>query len=101
MVMPAGLDPLAPIWYNRRTVKSKIHPKWFADAQVTCACGAAFTTGSTMQKISVEVCSNCHPLYTGQQKFLDTAGRVDKFNQRVAAAEAKQAQAAARKEKKA
>ena len=54
-----------------------------------------------MQKISVEVCSNCHPLYTGQQKFLDTAGRVDKFNQRVAAAEAKQAQAAARKEKKA
>ena len=82
-------------------MKSKIHPKWFADAQVTCACGAQFTTGSTMQKISVEVCSNCHPLYTGQQKFLDTAGRVDKFNQRVAAAEAKQAQAAARKEKKA
>jgi large subunit ribosomal protein L31 len=101
MVMPAALDPLAPRWYNRRTVKSKIHPKWFADAQVTCACGATFTTGSTIQKIGVEVCSNCHPLYTGQQKFLDTAGRVDKFNQRVAQAQEKQAAAKARKDKKA
>ena len=101
MVMLAGLDPLAPQWYNRRTVKSKIHPKWFADAQVTCACGSTFTTGSTTQKIGVEVCSNCHPLYTGQQKFLDTAGRVDKFNQRVAQAQEKQAAAKARKDKKA
>jgi large subunit ribosomal protein L31 len=82
-------------------VKSKIHPKWFADAKVTCACGAQFTTGSTLPQISVEVCSNCHPLYTGQQKFLDTAGRVDKFNQRVALAQAKQAQAKERKAKKA
>jgi large subunit ribosomal protein L31 len=101
MVMPAALDPLARFWYNQRTVKSKIHPKWFADAQVTCACGSTFTTGSTMQKIGVEVCSNCHPLYTGQQKFLDTAGRVDKFNQRVAQAQVKQAEAKARKDKKA
>jgi large subunit ribosomal protein L31 len=81
-------------------VKSKIHPKWFPQAQVTCACGATFTTGSTLPQISVEVCSNCHPLYTGQQKFLDTAGRVDKFNQRVAQAQAKQAAAKARKDKK-
>ena len=101
MVIVAGLDPLALRWYNRRTVKSKIHPKWFADAQVTCACGSTFTTGSTMQKIGVEVCSSCHPLYTGQQKFLDTAGRVDKFNQRVAQAQVKQAEAQARKDKKA
>ena len=82
--MPAGLDPLAPRWYNRGTVKSKIHPKWFADANVTCACGATFTTGSTLNKISVEVCSNCHPFYTGKQKMVDTAGRVDKFRKKYA-----------------
>jgi large subunit ribosomal protein L31 len=99
--MSAGLDPLARRWYNRGTVKSKIHPKWFADASVTCACGSTFTTGSTLNNIKVEVCSNCHPLYTGQQKFLDTAGRVDKFNQRVAQAQVKQAEAKARKDKKA
>jgi large subunit ribosomal protein L31 len=82
-------------------VKSKIHPKWFTDAKVTCACGSTFTTGSTLPQIAVEVCSSCHPLYTGQQKFLDTAGRVDKFNQRVAQAQVKQAEAKARKAKKA
>jgi large subunit ribosomal protein L31 len=54
-----------------------------------------------MKDISVEVCSACHPLFTGQQKFLDTAGRVDKFNQRMAAAEQKKAEAEERKRKKA
>jgi len=78
-------------------VKDKIHPKWYPEAQVACGCGATFTTGSTLPKISVEVCSQCHPLYTGQQKFLDTAGRVEKFNQRVALAEKKKAEADARK----
>jgi large subunit ribosomal protein L31 len=82
-------------------VKEKIHPKWFPEAKVTCACGNTFTTGSTLAQINVEICSNCHPLYTGQQKFVDTAGRVDKFNQRVAQAQAKQAQAKARKDRKA
>jgi large subunit ribosomal protein L31 len=53
-----------------------------------------------LPKITVEVCSQCHPLYTGQQKFLDTAGRVEKFNQRVALAETKKAEADARKVKK-
>ncbi len=77
-------------------MKPNIHPKWHTDATVTCVCGSQFTTGSTLQNISVEVCSACHPLYTGQQKFLDTAGRVDKFNQRVAQAQAKQADAKAR-----
>ena len=67
---------------------------------MTCACGAQFTTGSTKQNIQVEVCSNCHPLWTGQQKFLDTAGRVDKFNQRVAQADKKKKEAAARKSRK-
>ena len=69
-------------------MKTKIHPKWYPNAKVTCACGSTFATGSTMPEIGVEVCSSCHPLYTGQQKFLDTAGRVNKFNQRVAQAEA-------------
>ena len=82
-------------------MKTQGHPKWYPEAHVTCACGAQFTTGSTSPSISVEVCSTCHPLWTGQQKFLDTAGRVDKFNQRVAQAEAKQAAAKARKAKKA
>jgi large subunit ribosomal protein L31 len=81
-------------------VKEKIHPKWYPEAQVNCGCGATFTTGSTLPKISVEVCSACHPLFTGQQKFLDTAGRVDKFNQRVALADKKKAEAASRKRKK-
>jgi len=82
-------------------VKEKIHPTWFPNANVHCACGHTFTTGSTLKDISVEVCSACHPLFTGQQKFLDTAGRVDKFNQRVAAAERKKAEAEERKRKKA
>ena len=81
-------------------MKTKGHPKWYPDARVSCACGAQFTTGSTSQTISVEVCSNCHPLWTGQQKFLDTAGRVEKFNQRAAMADKKKAEAAARKSRK-
>jgi len=82
-------------------VKEKIHPKWFPEAHVHCSCGHTFTTGSTLKDISVEVCSACHPLFTGQQKFLDTAGRVDKFNQRMAMAEKKKAEADDRKRKKA
>jgi large subunit ribosomal protein L31 len=82
-------------------VKDKIHPKWFPDARVHCACGNTFTTGSTLKEIAVEICSACHPLFTGQQKFVDTAGRVDKFNQRVAAANRKKAEADERRRKKA
>jgi len=78
-------------------VKEKIHPAWFPDARVHCACGNVFNTGSTLKDISVEICSACHPLFTGQQKFIDTAGRVDKFNQRMAAAEKKKSEAAERK----
>ncbi|MHB8177373.1 MAG: 50S ribosomal protein L31 [Vulcanimicrobiaceae bacterium] len=78
-------------------VREKIHPKWYPEASVHCACGSAFTTGSTVPKISVEICAACHPLFTGQQKLIDTAGRVDKFNQRAALAQKKQEEAAARK----
>lgn len=65
-----------------------------------CACGATFTTGSTIPEIAVEICSNCHPLFTGQQKFVDTAGRVDKFRQREEIAKKKQQEAADRKAKR-
>ena len=78
-------------------MKSKIHPKWFPEARVRCACGNTFTTGSTLSEIAVEICAACHPLFTGQRKLVDTAGRVDKFNQRSAAAAKKQEEAAARK----
>lgn len=62
-----------------------------------CACGNTFTTGSTKPEIAVEICSACHPLFTGQQKLVDTAGRVDRFQQRAAIAKRKQEEAAARK----
>jgi len=81
-------------------VKPKIHPTWYPEARVHCACGSTFTTGSTLKEIAVEICSACHPLFTGTQKFIDTAGRVDKFNQRMAAADKKKAEAAERKRKK-
>lgn len=60
-------------------MKATIHPKWFTDAKVTCACGNTFTTGASVPTIYVEVCSVCHPFYTGQMKFLDTTGRVENF----------------------
>jgi len=59
-------------------VKEKIHPKYDL-CTVTCACGNTFETRSTTNKISVEICSNCHPFYTGKQKLVDTAGRVEKY----------------------
>ena len=77
-------------------MKQNIHPNWHPEARVHCACGNVFTTGSTLKDISVEICSACHPLFTGQQKLIDTAGRVDKFNQRAAAAAKKKEEAAAR-----
>ncbi|OHA16972.1 MAG: 50S ribosomal protein L31 [Candidatus Taylorbacteria bacterium RIFCSPLOWO2_02_FULL_43_11] len=65
-------------------MKKDIHPKYFPNAKVTCACGNSFTVGSTSEKIEVEICSNCHPFYTGADKLLDTAGRVNRFKSRVA-----------------
>lgn len=64
-------------------MKPDIHPEYH-EVQVTCSCGNSFTTQSTMEKekLNIEVCSNCHPFYTGKQKIVDTAGRVDKFNQK-------------------
>ena len=64
------------------TMKADLHPK-YAEVQVTCSCGSVFSTRSTMSKpLHIEVCSECHPFYTGKQKIVDTAGRVEKFNQK-------------------
>jgi len=67
-------------------MKKEIHPKYYADAKAKCACGAEFTVGSTQKEISVEICSACHPFFTGNTKLLDIAGRVEKFKTRKLAA---------------
>lgn len=63
-------------------MKEKIHPKYFPNAKVVCACGNSFTTGSTQQMLKVEVCSKCHPFFTGEQRIVDTAGRVERFKRK-------------------
>lgn len=62
-------------------MKSDIHPKWY-QATVTCACGNTFTVGATKADIRIDICSNCHPFYTGEMKFVDTLGRVERFQQK-------------------
>jgi large subunit ribosomal protein L31 len=70
-------------------MKVDTHPTYFENAKVTCACGNTFTVGSTKEKLTVEICSNCHPFYTGTEKTLDAAGMVDKFKSRMAKAKPK------------
>ena len=60
-------------------MKVEIHPTYYKDAQVVCVCGNQFTTGSTMKEIKIDICSQCHPFYTGKQKLVDTEGRVGKI----------------------
>lgn len=67
-------------------MKTKTHPTYFPEAKVVCACGRTFTVGSTKEKLEVEICSACHPFYTGNDKLMDVAGRVEKFKARRAAA---------------
>ena len=67
-------------------MKKEIHPTYFPQASIVCACGNTFKVGSTKEKIEVEICSACHPFYTGNDKVLDTAGRVEKFKTKRAAA---------------
>lgn len=67
-------------------MKADIHPKYFKAAKATCACGAVFNVGSTKESIEMEICSQCHPLFTGNEKIVDTAGRVERFKARRAAA---------------
>ncbi len=67
-------------------MKKDIHPKYNNKSEVNCACGAKFVVGSTMDKLNIEICSQCHPFFTGNDKVLDTAGRVDRFKKRAAVA---------------
>lgn len=64
-------------------MRAQIHPDWYPEAKVTCACGNTFTTGASVPEIRVEICYNCHPFYTGQMKFVDAAGRVDAFRAKL------------------
>ncbi len=63
-------------------MKKGIHPKYYQDCQATCACGNTFTTGSTMPEIRVDICSACHPFYTGQAKYIDSEGRIERFERK-------------------
>lgn len=72
-------------------MKKEIHPTYFPNATVECACGNKFSVGSTKENVRVEICSKCHPFYTGMEKIIDSAGRVEKFKTKRAAAKAKKA----------
>lgn len=78
-------------------MKTDIHPTYYSKAKVKCACGNEFTVGSTREEINVEICSACHPFYTGQEKVIDTAGRVERFKARQKAAVEKKAVRATKK----
>lgn len=68
-------------------MKPEIHPKYYPEAQVICACGNTWTTGSTVETIHTDVCSDCHPFYTGEQRIVDTEGQVDRFYRKLEARE--------------
>ena len=70
----------------KKIMKKELHPTYFPQAKVVCSCGNHFTVGATKPELKVEICSKCHPFYTGNEKLLDTAGRVEKFKARRAAA---------------
>ena len=65
-------------------MKKDIHPKYYPNARVVCACGNSFTVGATKEYMEIEICSKCHPFYTGKEKLVDTMGRVEKFRKRLA-----------------
>jgi large subunit ribosomal protein L31 len=64
-------------------MKENIHPKYYSEAKVICACGNTWTTGATQEEIRTDVCSACHPFYTGEQRIVDTAGQVERFMRRL------------------
>ena len=71
-------------------MKANLHPTWYPETKVVCACGNTFTTGSTLAEIRVEICSACHPFFTGDQKFVDTLGQVDRFVKKTEVSKVKQ-----------
>lgn len=81
-------------------MKKTIHPKWYPEAVVSCACGNKFTVGATKPELKVEICAKCHPFFTGEMKFVDTMGRVERFQAKQKSAEAQADVLAAKKKKK-
>lgn len=75
-------------------MKANLHPTWHPETKVTCACGNTFTTGSTLPEIRVEICSACHPLFTGQARFVDSLGQVERFQKKTEVSKVKQAERA-------
>ncbi len=71
------------IIYRIIIMKKNIHPKYYPQATVTCVCGNTFKTGSILENIQVDICSQCHPFYTGEMRFVDTQGRVEKFQKKM------------------
>ena len=86
-------------------MKEGIHPTWYPEARVTCACGNTWTVGATVESIRTDVCSKCHPFFTGEQRIVDTEGQVERFvrrlEQAVATGETKRQRSARRKERSA
>ncbi len=77
-------------------MKAAIHPQWYAEANVVCACGNTWKTGATVAEIRTDICSACHPFYTGEQRIVDTEGQVDRFKKRLQAREQRTMDAQAR-----
>ncbi len=78
-------------------MKKKIHPEYYKEATITCACGNVFNVGATQEKIEIEICSACHPFYTGKKKLVDSTGQVDRFKKIMEKTEAMKKEAAKRK----
>ena len=81
-------------------MKKNIHPKYYDDCRVTCACGNSFVTGSVLPEIKIEICAACHPFFTGQAKFVDTEGRIERFERKRKAAQKLQAKPQKKKKRK-
>jgi large subunit ribosomal protein L31 len=81
-------------------MKQAVHPKYNDKAQVICVCGNRFTVGSTADEIKVELCNKCHPFYTGEQRFVDTANKIDTFKKRIEKAKEYQAKVVKKQEEK-
>jgi len=84
VVYNTSLEFSISLSYNTNIMKQNIHPKYYENARAQCACGNAFTVGSTKEFLEVEICSACHPFYTGKEKIMDTMGQVQKFRKRLA-----------------
>jgi large subunit ribosomal protein L31 len=82
-------------------MKQGIHPKWYEEAKVSCACGNTFVVGASKPEIRIDICAKCHPFFTGEMKFVDTLGRVERFQQKIVQAQANKSQLNDKKKKKA